>query len=130
MKGAGPREIGINPQYFTFYTYNSLNWRGKSMKRTAALHALVTALILFTATGIQYFADWHERALLSAQGTADMESQSVPANRVAACRELDRDEKTLAGVTIVAAGFLVVAIVSYRLKDSEVAEYHKVTITP
>jgi hypothetical protein len=99
------------------------------MKSTAALHTLMVALILFAAAGVQYSADQQDRALLSAQGTSNMESQSAPANHVSACSDLDRDEKALGYLAIVAAGFLVAAIVLYRLRDSDLTEPDNATIT-
>ena len=98
------------------------------MKSTAALHTLMVALILFAAAGVQYCADQRDRALLSAQGISK-ESQSALANHVAACSQLERDEEALGYLAIVAAGFLVAAIVLYRLRDSDLTEPDNATIT-
>jgi hypothetical protein len=122
-----PKASGINPQYSGFIV-RTLRDGGKTMKNTAALHTLMVALILFAAAGVQYSADQQDRALLSAQGTSNMENPSASANHMADCSELDRDERALGWLAIVAAGFLVAAIVLYRLRDSDLTEPDNATI--
>ena len=88
------------------------------MKHSGALHTLITAMILFVAAGSLYSADQQKRTALIAHNVP--ESNDVAANKpgLAALNELDRDERTLAWLTIVAASILVSALALYRANES------------
>jgi hypothetical protein len=88
------------------------------MKRTAALHTFVTAWILLTVTGILYSADQQKRAALNAQNPSQS-AISALASDMTDARQIDRDEKMLGLLALVAGGFLVTAVGLYR---SNVAE--------
>ena len=88
------------------------------MKHTAALHTLVTALILFVAAGSLYSTDQQKRTTLIARCALESSDVAVRTQDMAALNDLDRDERTVAWLAIVAAGFLVSALVLYRVNDS------------
>jgi len=88
------------------------------MKHTAALHTLVTALILFVAAGSLYSTDQQKRTTLIARCALESSDVAVRTQDMAALNDLDRDERTVAWLAIVAAGFLVSALVLYGVNDS------------
>jgi hypothetical protein len=88
------------------------------MKHTAALHTLVTALILFLAAGSLYSTDQQKRTMLIAQNVLESSDVAAHIKNTAALNGLDRDERTLVWLAIVAAGFLVSSLVLYRVNDS------------
>jgi hypothetical protein len=88
------------------------------MKHTAALHTLVTALILFVAAGSLFSADQQKRTTLIAQSALESSDVAARIQDMAALDGLDRDERTLVWIAIVAAGFLVSALVLYLVNDS------------
>lgn len=88
------------------------------MKHTTALHSLITALILFVAAGSLYSADQQKRTMLIAQSAIESSDVATRIQDMAVLSYLDRDERTLVWLAIVAAGFLVSAIVLYWVNDS------------
>jgi hypothetical protein len=88
------------------------------MKHTATLHTLVTGLILFLAAGSLYSTDQQKRTMLIAQNVLESSDVAAHIQNTADLNDLDRDERTLVWLAIVAAGFLVSSLVLYRVNDS------------
>jgi len=95
------------------------------MNRTAALHTLVTALILFTVVGALYSADQQKKAALLSQGAAATQATWSMSDDMASYSDVDRDEKVLGCLALVAAGFLMTSFFLYRSKNAALVGYDK-----
>jgi hypothetical protein len=97
----------------------------KFMNRTAALHTLVTALILFTVVGALYSADQQKKAALLSQGAAATQATWSMSDDMVSYGDVVRDEKMLGCLALVAAGFLMTSFFLYRSKNAALAGFVK-----
>ena len=90
------------------------------MKRTAALHTFVTAWILLAVAGLLFFADQQKRVAISGQNPMESGMASL-ADDTTDYRQIDRDEKMLGVMGVIAGGILATSLILYRTKTSQPA---------